>query len=126
MLNSILAFLSYLVTAVVLLAAFVAVYVRVTPYHDFKLIAENNLGAAIILSGAVLGFTFPLLASIYYTQSLLEMALWAGITGVVQLLVFLILRRLARRIEAGQSAPALLIATFAVAIGLINALCISH
>ncbi len=124
--NAFLAFASYLATAIALLAAFVLIYVRVTPYREFELIAQNNLAAAITLSGAVLGFTFPLLSSIYYTQSLLEMAMWAVITCLVQLAVFLALRRQAPRIEAGHTAPALLLATFSVSAGLLNAVCISH
>lgn len=126
MLQSLTAFASYLVTALALLAVFILIYARVTPYNDFKLIAENNQGAAIVLSGAIMGFTFPLLASIYYTQSLVEMALWASITCVVQLLVFIALRRQAVRIEAGHTAPAILTATLSISVGLINALCISH
>ena len=43
-----LAFLQYLVAALLLLAAFLAVYVRVTPYNEFELIGQNNAAAAII------------------------------------------------------------------------------
>jgi putative membrane protein len=124
--DALIAFGSYFLTALALLAAFIALYVQVTPYREFALIRENNTAAALALSGAVLGFTFPLLASIYYTQSLAEMALWAGITCLVQLTVFLVMRHQAPRIAAGDTAPAILLATLSVAVGLINALCISH
>lgn len=126
MINAILAFVSYLATAVILLAIFVLIYVWVTPYREFKLIHEGNTAAAVTLAGAVLGFTFPLVASIYYTQSLLEMVAWAGITCAVQLLVFIGLRGQAKMIEDGRVAPAILVATFSVTIGLLNAVCISH
>ena len=125
-LDAFIAFAGYLVTAVALLAAFVCIYIRVTPYREFALIAENNNAAAISLSGAVMGFTLPLLASIYYTQSVQEMALWAAITCVVQLLVFLALRKQVSKIESGNTAPAILLATFSIALGLLNAVCISH
>lgn len=124
--DAFLAFLAYFATAVALLAAFVFVYVRFTPYNEFELIAQNNQAAAISLGGAALGFTFPLLSSIYYTQSLAEMAMWAGITCVVQFVVFTVLRRQAKHIEAGHTAPAILLAALSVCVGLINALCISH
>jgi len=126
MLHSIVAFLSYLFTALALLVAFVAIYVRVTPYKEFELIALDNSAVAITLSGAVLGFTFPLVSSIFYTQSLVEMCLWAVITCLVQLGVFVVLRRNAKRIEEGHIASALMVATFSVAVGLLNAVCISH
>ncbi|MCB4810298.1 DUF350 domain-containing protein [Methylovorus menthalis] len=126
MINSIAAFLSYLGVAILLLGAFMAIYVQITPYKEFKLIAQGNAAAAISLSGAVLGFTFPLLASIYYTQSLLEMTIWAGITCIVQLLVFTVMRHWAKHIEDGVLAPAIILAALSMSVGLLNAVSISH
>jgi putative membrane protein len=123
--DAIVAFLSYFATSVALLVAFVCIYVRFTPYRDFELIAHDNCAVSVTLAGAVLGFTFPLVASIYYTQSLAEMVVWAGITCVVQLAVFLGLRRQAKRIEEGHMSSAVMVATFSVAIGLLNAVSIS-
>jgi putative membrane protein len=122
---SILAFLSYLATAVALLVVFVAIYVRCTPYKDFVLIAHDNTAVAVTLAGAVLGFTFPLASAIYFTKSLLEMLVWACITCAVQLAVFVVLRRQARRIEEGHIASALMVATFSVAVGILSAVSIS-
>lgn len=126
MTSAIVAFLSYWVTAAALLAVFLLIYVWVTPYREFKLIHEGNTAAAVTLGGATLGFTFPLMAAIYYTKSLLEMVVWAGVTCVVQLVVFLLLRRQARQIEAGNVASAIMVASFSIAAGLLNAVCISH
>lgn len=126
MIDGILAFLSYLGTAVALLFAFVLIYIRVTPYREFELIAHNNKAVSVTLAGAVLGFTFPLMSSIFYTQSLIEMVVWAGITCLVQLAVFWVLRRYAKRIENGDLSSALMVATFSVAVGLLNAVSISH
>ena len=109
-----------------LLVAFVAIYARVTPYRDFTLIAHDNSAVAITFAGAVLGFTAPLVASIYYTQSLLEMAVWSGITCAVQLIVFVVLRSQAKRIEEGHVSSAIMVATFSIAIGLLSAVSISH
>ena len=125
MLTSIGAFLSYLALSVVLLALFVVIYARVMPYKEFTLIAHDNNAVAIAFAGTVLGFTFPLVAAIYYTKSLAEMALWALITCIVQLAVFVVLRRQAKRIEEGHVASAIMVATFSVAIGLLNAASIS-
>jgi putative membrane protein len=125
MLAAILSFLIYLGTSAGLLALFVLIYVWVTPYKDFALIAHDNSAAAIVLAGAVLGFTFPLIAAIYYTQTLIEMVVWAAITCVVQLLVFVILRRQAKRIEEGHVSSAIMVATFSIAIGLLTAASIS-
>jgi putative membrane protein len=126
MLAATLAFLSYLGVSVVLLGAFIFIYAKATPYKEFALIAHDNVAAAIAFAGAVLGFTAPLVASIYYTQSLGEMCLWAGITCLVQLVVLLALRRQARRIEEGHVASAVVVASISFAVGLLNAVSISH
>ena len=124
--EAIAAFARYLFVALVLLAVFVFVYAKVTPYDDFALIRENNVGAAIILAGAILGFTFPLLSAIYYTHSVAEMAKWAGITGGVQLVLIALLRRTAGSVRDGHTAPAVLLAATAVAVGMLNAVSISY
>jgi putative membrane protein len=53
------------------------------------------------------------------------MIVWAAITCVVQLSVVLALRRQAKRIEEGHVASAVMVASFSVAIGLLNAVSIS-
>lgn len=120
------AFLTYLGVSVALLAAFVYIYAKATPYREFTLIVHDNIAVAITFAGAVLGFTVPLVASIYYTQSLIEMCLWAGITCLVQLIVLVVLRKQARRIEEGHVASAVMVAIVSVAVGLLNAASISH
>lgn len=121
-----LAFLSYFGVSVALLGAFIFIYAKATPYKEFTLLEHDNIAVAITFAGAVLGFTAPLVASIYYTQSIGEMCLWAGITCLVQLVVLLALRRQARRIEEGHVASAVMVATISFAVGLLNAVSISH
>jgi putative membrane protein len=97
--QALLAFLQYFVAALLLLGAFLAVYVRVTPYNEFELIGQNNAAAAISLAGACIGFALPMAAAIYFTHNLLEMLKWAAITGAAQIAVFTLLRRFAPAIE---------------------------
>jgi putative membrane protein len=125
MLHSILAFLEYLGTAVVLLGAFVYIYARATPYEEFTLIAHDNTAPAITLAGAVLGFTIPMASAIYYTKSIVEMLVWACITCAVQLIVLVVMRRQAKRIEEGHVSSAVMVATFSVSMGILNAVSIS-
>lgn len=124
--DAIIAFFSYFVVSVVLLVIFMFVYEKVTPYREFKEIANNNVAAAIVFAGAILGFTLPLAASVFFTHNILEMAKWAGITGVVQLVVFLVMRRFVPNIQAGNVAPAILLFSMSLAIGILNAICISY
>lgn len=126
MIQSLFSFLSYLGTAVALLAVFIWLYEKFTPYREFHLMKQNNSAAAVTLSGAMLGFTLPMVSSIYYTQSLAEMTLWSLVTGIVQFVFFAAMHRWAKHIENGQVAPAIFVASGSVAVGLLNAVSISH
>ncbi len=123
--QALLAFLQYFVAALLLLGAFLAVYVRVTPYNEFELIKQDNAAAAISLAGACIGFALPMAAAIYLTHDLLEMVKWAAITGAAQIAVFTLLRRFAPAIEQGHTAPAIFMCAMSVATGVLNAVCIS-
>jgi putative membrane protein len=125
MLNAIISFIEYLGTSIALLALFVYIYARATPYKEFALIAHDNIAVAVTFAGAVLGFTLPMVSAIYFTRSLPEMIVWAAITCLVQLAVLLALRGQAKRIEEGHVSSAIMAATFSVAVGLLNAVSIS-
>ena len=86
-------FLAYLAVSLALLAAFLAVYVRVTPHREIALIRQGNLAAAFSLSGAVLGFIVPLASAVKHSVSLVDMALWGAVALVVQVAAWLTGRR---------------------------------
>ena len=123
-------FLSYLASALVLLTLFVVIYVRVTPYREFALIAQGNTAAAISLSGAVIGFVLPLSSAIAHSVSLGDMLAWAVVALVVQVVVYAAASRMVAHfregIEAGRVAPATLLAALAIAVGLLNAACLTY
>jgi putative membrane protein len=122
-------FLLYMVTALGLLAVFMLIYERFTPYRELHEIREGNVAAAIAFVGAILGFTFPLVSVIFYTHSILEMLFWGVITGVVQLALFAILqhtRSIGECIKKRNAASGILLAGLAMSIGLINAISISY
>ena len=124
------AFLLYFVLAVILLALFVAIYVRVTPYREIALIREGNIAASISLSGALIGLVLPLASAIAHSVSPLDMVAWGVIALVVQLIVYAVTGRLVPRfkeaIEAGRAAPATLLATLSVSAGILNAASMSY
>jgi putative membrane protein len=123
-------FLAYLGTAIVLLVAFMAIYLYVTPYDEINLIRANNLAAAITLSGAVLGFAMPIANVIAHSDTLLDLAVWGVIAGIVQLLAWLVARvalpRLKEAIAAGLVAPAIFVAALSLTMGLLNAACMTY
>lgn len=123
-------FIAYFAVAVALLAAFLLIYVNVTPYNEFVLIEQGNTAAAISLSGALIGFAMPIANVIAHSDSLADLAAWGGIAGVIQLLTYLfarlMLRRLAEDIPSDKISEATLLAALSVTIGLINAACMTY
>jgi putative membrane protein len=122
-------FLEYFSTAIGLLAAFAFLYTRVTPHDELALIRQGKAAAAVALGGSLLGFVLPEACAIIHAVTLLDFAIWAAIALVIQLaawfLVRLVVPDLSRRIESDEMATAVLIATVSLAVGLINAACMT-
>ena len=129
MLDSLLAFVTYFGTAVLLLGAFLALYTLLTPVRDWELIRAGNTAAALALGGAVLGFCLPLGMAIARSHSLSDMVLWAAIALVVQLASYVVVRFLRRHehggLESGDMAEAILLAAGSVGLGILNAACLT-
>ena len=123
-------FLSYLGVSIALLAAFLLIYVNVTPYNEFSLIEQGNTAAVISLSGALIGFAMPIANVIAHSDSLADLAAWGGLAGIIQLLTYLsarlMLPRLAEDIPSGKVSEAALLAALSITIGLINAACMTY
>ena len=124
-LTGVVAHLAYFAIAIVAVAVFVAVYVTVTPHHEFRLIREGNTAAAISLGGAILGYTVPLAKAVSQSESIADMLLWSGVALVAQLAAYgitrLILPQLSSNVDQGKTASGIFLAAISVAIGLLNA-----
>ncbi|HYE45343.1 MAG TPA: DUF350 domain-containing protein [Caulobacter sp.] len=112
--------------ACVFALAFKVLYQWVTPYKETELIRQGNVPAAVTLGGAMIGYCLALASALSHTTSLPELAAWAILAGVIQVVAFTIVRMLflkdvKARIEAGELAPAVYLASINVAVGLINA-----
>ena len=122
-------FAAYFAVAAALLAACVAIYVRITPYPEFRLIRDGNAAAAASVAGALLGFAMPLASAVVHSVSLLDMAMWAAVALAVQLAVYAVAHRLLPHLPAavaeGQVASGVFLGALSVSIGLINAACLS-
>ena len=123
-------FLVYAGLAIAYIYVFLIVYLRLTPYNELKLIKDGNIAAALSLAGALLGFTFPLAASIFQAAHPWDMMLWALIAAVVQLLVYVAVRysllNVSRRIPDGQVATGIVLAAVSICAGILNAACMSY
>ena len=123
-------FLVYLAIASLLLAIFVAIYVRITPYREIGLIREGNMAAAFSLSGALIGMVIPLSNAVEYSVNPVDMAIWGFIALAIQLIVFVIARialpNIAQDIPAGKQAPGFFLGAISIAGGILNAACMTY
>jgi len=122
-------FLSYFAMSVVLLAAFLGIYTLITPLEEWTLIRQGNTAAALSLSGATLGFALPLASAVVHSANLADMAVWATVALILQLLCFAAMRLRRRNVSAalaqGNMAEAIVLAAGSVIFGLLNAACLS-
>ena len=119
------AFLLYFALGLLLLAAFLAIYIAVTPYKEIALIREGNAAAAISLGGATIGYVLPLSRAIAQSVSVVDMLAWGGVALIAQVVVYFVVARAVPRfpeaIRAGRVSAATFLAALAIAVGLLNA-----
>lgn len=106
--------------------AFKYLYQWTTPYDERRLIREGNVAASVALGGALVGYALPLASALSQAASLPEFAAWAALAALIQIVTFLVVRRLAvpdvaARIERGEVSIAVYLAAIAIAVGLLNA-----
>jgi putative membrane protein len=108
-----------------LLVVGVAIYTKVTPFHERELLREGNVAAATVLSGAVIALTIPLAALLATTRTVLDIVVWGIVAILLQLVTVVIACHLMRgmrlTIEGGSVAAALPITAAQLAIALLNA-----
>ena len=124
------AFIIAFAAAIAFFVAFKFLYQMVTPYSERELIRQGNTAAAIALGGALIGYVLPLASALSHTVSLMEFAAWALLAGIIQIGVFVVISRLAfknlaARIEAGEIAASIYLASISICVGLLNAACMT-
>ena len=127
---SALAFVVAFVAAGLFTVIFKVVYQWVTPYNEGKLIREGNVAAALALGGALVGYVLPLASALSNTVTLLEFCAWAALSGVIQIAAFSLVRTVAMkdvgtRIEKGEIAAGVYLLSISLAVGVLNAACMT-
>ena len=127
---SALAFLVAFVAAGLFTVAFKVIYQWVTPYNEGKLLREGNVAAALALGGALVGYVLPLASALSNTVSLIEFCAWAALAGVLQVAAFTLVRMVvmkdvAARIEKGEIAAGVYLMSISLAVGVLNAACMT-
>ncbi|MGU7772950.1 DUF350 domain-containing protein [Burkholderia sp. MR1-5-21] len=127
--NSAFSYAVHLLSAFVLLLAFAAVYLKVTPFDELALIRDGNVAALLSFAGALIGFCLTLASSIAHNSTFVEVVLWAVGAMVVQLVTYAALTRLMpgmnHAIEDRNAAMGGLMGTASLVVGIINAACLT-
>ena len=131
-LSGIAGFALYFAVALLLLMVFKWVYVLITPHDDWKLVKqENNTAAAIGVIGAVIGFSLALSSAASNSVSLVDFAVWGLVALVAQSIAFLMVRflfmpKVVERINQDELAAGVILGGVSVAVGLLNAACMTY
>jgi putative membrane protein len=125
MLQTLPLYFTFLGTSVGLLAVAVSIYMLITPYREIALIRQGNTAAAISLGGTVIGMAIALFSIASGTYAVLELLVWGAVALVCQLLVFVIvclkLPGFRQGIEEDRLGYGITLATFSIAMGILNA-----
>jgi putative membrane protein len=125
-------FVAYFAVSIVLLFVFKIVYAFVTPHDEWKLVKqEKNLAAAIGFGGAIIGFALALSSAVANSASLLDFIVWGVVAIVAQVVAFLLLRftfmpKIAERIINNEISAGTILAAISIAVGLLNAACMTY
>jgi putative membrane protein len=123
------AFLTYFAIAIALLLLFGVTYTRLTAHDEFALIRQGKSAAAVALGGSLVAFVLPLCSAIVHSVSLVDFVIWGLIAVVIQIATFFAVRilvpNLSQRISNDEMAAGLFVALTSIAVGAINAACMT-
>lgn len=123
-------FLLYFVLGIGLLTLALTAYMRVTPHDELAMIRAGNPAAAIGLGGALLGFAMPIASAFAHSVNIVDAVVWGAVATAVQIGVFFAVTKWLgsewrAAMERGQVAGATLKASVSLAVGMLNAACLS-
>ena len=120
----------YLGTAMVLFAVFLLVYTRLPPYRELELIRGGNSAAACSLGGAIIGFVLPVASVIANSVGLLDVVMWSVVAMAIQVLLFVVVWKrfadIVTSIHDGRVSSGIFLGALSVAIGILNASCLTY
>ena len=125
-------FALYFGISLVFLMLFKFVYTIVTPHDEWTLIKDQqNVAASIGFGGAIIGFAIALASAASNSVSLLDFATWGVIALIAQCLAFAVVRfifmpKIVERIEQNEISAGVVLGATSIAIGLLNAACMSY
>ena len=125
-------FALYFAISIAFLFVFKVVYAFVTPHDEWKLVKEDkNTAAAVGFGGALIGFAIALGGAATNSVHLVDFAIWGVVAIIAQSFAFALLRftfmpKIAERISNNEVSAGTMLAATSVAVGLLNAACMSY
>jgi putative membrane protein len=123
-------FLAFFAVCIALVALFLFVYSKLTPYDERRLIREGNVAAAWSLGGALIGFCLPLANIVAHSNVLVDVVVWGIVALVVQIAVWWVVDKLMpgkhNRVQSGDAASGVFLGATSIAVGIINAGCMTY
>ncbi|MBU2979181.1 DUF350 domain-containing protein [Alteromonas sp. C1M14] len=125
-------FAIYFGISILFLFVFKILYAFVTPHDEWKLVKEDkNVAAAVGFGGALIGFAIALSGAASNAVSLIDFALWGVVAILAQSVAFALLRftfmpKIAERISNNEISAGVMLAAMSVAVGLLNAACMTY
>lgn len=122
----------YFGLSLVFLVLFKFIYSICTPHKEWRLIKdENNTAAAVAFGGAIVGFGVALSGAASNSVSLLDFAIWGAVALAAQLVAFYLVRflfmpKIVARLEANEVPAGIILAATNIAVGLLNAACMTY
>lgn len=131
-LEGLIGFVSYFAGSMVLLVLFKFMYALVTPHDEWKLVKEDkNIAAAIGFVGAIIGFAIALAGAASNSVSIIDFGIWGIVALLAQTVAFAIVRfgfmpKIVQRINDNEISAGVILGGVSVAVGLLNAACMSY
>ncbi|MDN3681663.1 DUF350 domain-containing protein [Vibrio tapetis subsp. quintayensis] len=124
-------FAIYFATSIGFLLLFKFVYTRFTPYDEWSLVKENNMAAAVALSGSFVGYSISISGAAANSVNIIDFVLWGLIAFIAQLIAFALVRflflpKIVQRIENNEVSAGIVLASVSVSVGMLNAACMTY
>ena len=103
-----------------------------TPHDEWDLIKHSqNTAAAVAFGGAVLGFAIAIGGAATHSVAYLDFVIWSVVALLAQLCAFLLLKltfmpQISERIEKDELSAGIMLGLVSVAVGVLNAACLSY
>lgn len=123
---------AYIGTSLISLLIFKYLVMAITPYNEWELIKEKrNTAAAIALGGSLIGYAIAINGVLKNAVNFYDFAIWAAVALVTQVIMIKIVRfifmpKFVERIQNDETGAASIAASMYIAVGLLNAGCMTY